>query len=113
MPALMAPNVPGSDLGMLCRALNAPDLAGAVAHLAARARAERWSYEDFLVACLERAVSGRASESEEHDDNPLAPETGGVRLAADDDNPLAPARGIEVPLAGRGAGRRPAPVGGP
>ena len=52
---------PAGDLAYLCRALKAPSLARAVDRLAERARAEGWSHEDFLAACLEREVSARQS----------------------------------------------------
>ena len=50
---------PQADLAYLCRALKAPSLAGAVDRLAERARAEGWSHEEFLAACLEREVAAR------------------------------------------------------
>jgi hypothetical protein len=50
-----------SDIAFLCRALKAPSLAQAVQRLAERARAEDWTHEEFLAACLEREVSARQS----------------------------------------------------
>ena len=50
---------PQADLAYLCRALKAPSLAAAVDRLADRARAESWSHEEFLAACLEREVAAR------------------------------------------------------
>jgi DNA replication protein DnaC len=50
---------PAADLAYLCRALKAPSLAAAVDRLAERARAESWSHEEFLAACLEREVAAR------------------------------------------------------
>jgi DNA replication protein DnaC len=50
---------PRADLAYLCRALKAPSLAAAVERLAERARAESWSHEEFLAACLEREVAAR------------------------------------------------------
>ncbi|MDQ4068878.1 MAG: IS21-like element helper ATPase IstB [Actinomycetota bacterium] len=50
---------PRADLAYLCRALKAPSLAAAVDRLAERARAEGWSHEEFLAACLEREVAAR------------------------------------------------------
>ena len=50
---------PEADLAYLCRALKAPSLAAAVGRLAERARAESWSHEEFLCACLEREVAAR------------------------------------------------------
>ena len=52
---------PRSDIAYLCRALKAPSLAAAVARLAERARADDWTHEEFLVACLEREVAARQS----------------------------------------------------
>src|SRR5438105_3053278 len=48
-----------SDLAYMCRALKAPSLAASVERLADRARAEGWSHEEFLAACLEREVAAR------------------------------------------------------
>jgi DNA replication protein DnaC len=56
---------PTSDLAYLCRALKAPSLARAVERLAARARAENWTHEEFLAACLEREVAARQSNGGE------------------------------------------------
>src|SRR5437764_569478 len=50
---------PTSDIAYLCRALKAPSLAAAVSRLGERARAESWSHEEFLAACLEREVAAR------------------------------------------------------
>src|SRR5947208_239361 len=50
---------PSADLAFLCRALKAPSLAAAIDRLAERARAEGWSHEEFLAACLEREVAAR------------------------------------------------------
>src|SRR6201991_3752668 len=54
-----------SEIAYLARALKAPSLAGAVERLAERARAESWSHEEFLVACLQREVSARESHGGE------------------------------------------------
>jgi DNA replication protein DnaC len=54
-----------SDLGYLCRALKAPSLARSVERLAERARAESWTHEQFLAACLEREVAARQSNGGE------------------------------------------------
>src|SRR3954471_2485182 len=51
---------PASDIAYLCRALKAPSLGWSVERLAERARAENWSHEEFLAACLEREVASRA-----------------------------------------------------
>jgi DNA replication protein DnaC len=56
---------PAADLAYLCRALKAPNLAGAVSRLSERARAENWTHEEFLVACLEREVAARQSNGGE------------------------------------------------
>src|SRR6266702_607412 len=52
-----------SELAYLTRALKAPTLRDAVPRLAERARAESWSHEEFLAACLQRrAESARPTE---------------------------------------------------
>ena len=56
---------PRRDLAYLCRALKAPNLAQAVPRLAERARAENWTHEEFLAACLEREVAARQSNGGE------------------------------------------------
>lgn len=56
---------PGADFAYLCRALTAPSLAQAVDRLGERARAEGWSHEEFLAACLEREVAARQSNGAE------------------------------------------------
>jgi hypothetical protein len=50
-----------AEVAFLTRALKAPTLRESVARLAERARAESWSHEEFLVACLQREVSARES----------------------------------------------------
>jgi DNA replication protein DnaC len=55
-----------SDVTYLCRALKAPSLAAAVERLAERARAENWSHEEFLAACLEREVAARQDHGGEN-----------------------------------------------
>ena len=57
---------PSSDIAYLCRALKAPSLAAAVERLAERARAEGWSHEEFLAACLEREVASRQDHGGEN-----------------------------------------------
>ncbi len=57
---------PKSDLAYLCSALKAPSLAGSVDRLAERARAEGWSHEEFLAACLEREVAARQEHGGEN-----------------------------------------------
>src|SRR2546421_12477021 len=54
-----------SEVVFLTRALKAPTLRESVARLAQRARAESWSHEEFLVACLQREVSARESHGGE------------------------------------------------
>ncbi|HEY1703278.1 MAG TPA: IS21-like element helper ATPase IstB [Trebonia sp.] len=54
-----------ADLSFLTRALKAPTLREAVERLAERARAESWTHEEFLVACLQREVSARESHGGE------------------------------------------------
>ncbi len=56
---------PASDLAYLCRALKAPSLAEAAVRLAERARADAWSHEAYLAACLEREVAARQSHGGE------------------------------------------------
>lgn len=53
------------EVGFLTRALKAPTLREAVPRLAERARAESWTHEEFLVACLQREVSARESHGGE------------------------------------------------
>jgi len=54
-----------AELAYLTRALKAPTLRDAVPRLAGRARAETWSHEEFLAACLQREVSARESHGGE------------------------------------------------
>ena len=54
-----------SEVAFLTRALKAPTLRDAVGRLAERARAESWSHEEFLIACLQREVSARESHGGE------------------------------------------------
>jgi DNA replication protein DnaC len=48
-----------SEIAYLTRALKAPTLRDSVTRLADRARAENWTYEQYLAACLQREVSAR------------------------------------------------------
>jgi DNA replication protein DnaC len=57
---------PKSNLAYLCRALKAPSLAASVERLGERARAENWSHEEFLAACLEREVASRQDHGGEN-----------------------------------------------
>ena len=54
-----------SELAFLSRALRAPSLGASVERLAERARAESWTHEEFLAACLQREVSARDSHGGE------------------------------------------------
>src|SRR5947207_5611622 len=53
------------ELSFLTRALKAPSLREAAGRLAERARAESWTHEEFLVACLQREVAARESHGGE------------------------------------------------
>jgi cation/acetate symporter len=48
-----------AELAFLTRALKAPTLRESVSRLAERARAESWSHEEYLAACLQREVAAR------------------------------------------------------
>src|SRR6476469_4144423 len=50
-----------AELAYLTRVLKAPSLAASVERLAERARAESWTHEEFLAACLQREVAARES----------------------------------------------------
>jgi DNA replication protein DnaC len=54
-----------AELVFLTRALKAPTLRQSVTRLAERARAEGWSHEEFLAACLQREVAARESHGGE------------------------------------------------
>ena len=54
-----------AELAYLTRALKAPTLREAVPRLAERARAEGWTHEEFLAACLQREVAARESHGGE------------------------------------------------
>jgi DNA replication protein DnaC len=54
-----------AELAFLTRALKAPTLRSSVARLAERARAEGWSHEEFLAACLQREVAAREAHGGE------------------------------------------------
>ena len=54
-----------SEIAYLTRALKAPTLRDSVERLAERARAENWTHEQFLAACLQREVSARDSHGGE------------------------------------------------
>jgi DNA replication protein DnaC len=59
------PTKASSDIAYLCRALKAPSMGKAVERLAERARAEEWTHEEFLAACLEREVAARQTNGGE------------------------------------------------
>lgn len=48
-----------AELAYLSRALKTPALAAAADRLAERARAENWTHEEYLAACLAREVAAR------------------------------------------------------
>jgi DNA replication protein DnaC len=54
-----------SEIAYLTRALKAPALRDSVQRLGDRARAEGWTHEQFLAACLQREVSARDSHGGE------------------------------------------------
>jgi DNA replication protein DnaC len=54
-----------AELAYLTRALKAPTLRESAGRLAERARAENWSHEEYLAACLQREVSARESHGGE------------------------------------------------
>src|ERR1700694_2869676 len=54
-----------AKISSLTRPLKAPTLREAVGRLAERARAESWSHEEFLVACLQREVAAREAHGGE------------------------------------------------
>jgi DNA replication protein DnaC len=54
-----------AEIAYLTRVLKAPTLRESVSRLAERARAENWSHEEYLVACLQREVSARESHGGE------------------------------------------------
>ena len=65
MEATATPRDLSGELAFLTRALKAPSLREAVPRLAERARAESWSHEEFLAACLQREVASRESHGGE------------------------------------------------
>jgi DNA replication protein DnaC len=54
-----------AEVAFSTRALKAPTLRESVGRLAERARAESWTHEEYLVACLQREVSARESHGGE------------------------------------------------
>src|SRR5437867_8591299 len=65
MPAKTARRDLTAELAFLTRARKAPSMREAAGRLAERARAENWSHEEFLVACLQREVAARESHGGE------------------------------------------------
>jgi DNA replication protein DnaC len=63
--AKTTPRDVAAEVAFLTRALKAPALRESVSRLAGRARAESWTHEEFLVACLQREVSARESHGGE------------------------------------------------
>jgi DNA replication protein DnaC len=53
------------EIAFLTRALKAPTLRESVPRLAERARAESWTHEEFLAACLQREVAAREAHGGE------------------------------------------------
>jgi DNA replication protein DnaC len=53
------------ELAFLTRALKAPTLRDSISRLGERARAENWSHEEFLAACLQREVAAREAHGGE------------------------------------------------
>jgi len=54
-----------AEIAYLTRALKAPTLRESAGRLAERARAQNWSHEEYLAACLQREVSARESHGGE------------------------------------------------
>jgi DNA replication protein DnaC len=53
------------EVAFVTRALKAPTLRESVSRLAERARAESWTHEEFLIACLQREVAAREAHGGE------------------------------------------------
>ncbi len=54
-----------AEVTFLTRALKAPSLREAAGRLGERARAENWTHEESLIACLQREVPARESHGGE------------------------------------------------
>src|SRR3954465_6458625 len=65
MPAKTSSRNVTAEIAFLTRALKAPSLGASVERLAERARAESWTHEEFLAACLQREVAARESHGGE------------------------------------------------
>lgn len=59
------PGAPGGDLAFLVRYMKAPRIAEALHQIAEHARAESWTYEQFLEQILEREVFARQQQGGE------------------------------------------------
>jgi len=65
MAARTAARDTAAEIAFLTRALKAPTLRESVPRLAERARAESWTHEEFLAACLQREVAAREAHGGE------------------------------------------------
>src|SRR5689334_8015380 len=65
MAARTAARDTAAEIAFLTRALKAPTLRESVPRLADRARAESWTHEEFLAACLQREVAAREAHGGE------------------------------------------------
>jgi DNA replication protein DnaC len=63
--AKTTPRDTAAEVAFLTRALKAPTLRESVSRLAERAKAESWTHEEFLIACLQREVAARESHGGE------------------------------------------------
>src|SRR5258708_30978300 len=64
-PAAVSSQQRAAEIASLTRALKAPTLRDCVDRLAERARAEGWTHEQYLAACLQREVAARESHGGE------------------------------------------------
>jgi DNA replication protein DnaC len=64
-PAAVSSQQTAAEIAYLTRALKAPTLRDCVDRLAERARAEGWTHEQYLAACLQREVAARESHGGE------------------------------------------------
>jgi DNA replication protein DnaC len=64
-PSTTAVQTTGGDLSFLVRYMKAPRIAEGLARIAERARAESWTYEQFLEELLEREVFARQQQGGE------------------------------------------------
>ncbi len=64
-PAKASARGTAAEVAFLTRALKAPALRESVPRLAERARAQSWTHEEFLIACLQREVAARESHGGE------------------------------------------------